>query len=83
MTYQKNPPTEEQQIRMKAVWETQKKQQEILNREISTKYNNLYCPICGRLSMAQVICRKAGGSICMEHCLDCEHYEGRFGHCLY
>ena len=83
MAYQKNPPTEEQQMRMKAAWETRKKQQEKLNRELSTRYNNWNCSICGKLSMAQVICRKAGGRICMNHCLECKHHSPQFWHCLY
>ena len=83
MAYQKNPPTEEQEARMKAALEARKKQKEILNRELVTKYNNWNCSICGRPSMTQVICRKAGGAICMKHCSDCEYYSEMFQHCLY
>lgn len=83
MAYQEKLSAEEQQIRRHTAWEISKKQQEILDREISTKYNSLYCAICGRLSMTQVICRKADGNICMKHCGECRYYSEQFQHCRY
>ena len=80
---QKNPPTEEQLARMKAAQEIARKQQDLLNRELRTKYSNWHCALCGRPAMTQAVCRKAGGNVCMSHCHTCEYHQEMFGHCLY
>ena len=83
MAYWKIPLTEEQLARMKVAQETAKKQREELNRDLATKCSNWSCSICGRPSMTQVFCRKAGGSICMKHCNQCGYLSKMFWHCLY
>jgi ribosomal protein L32 len=46
-------------------------------------YNNRHCPICGSLIMTGIVCRMYEGTICMEHCLDCEHFRRMFWHCMF
>ena len=68
---------------MRVSHEMEVKKQALLRREMAEKYSNWHCAICGRPATTQVICRKAGGNICMKHCNGCAHYEPHFGHCLY
>lgn len=79
----RTPPTEEELLRMKTGWEVRRIEQEQRNRELSTKYADNVCRICGRRFMTGVVCRKWGGSACMKHCQECEHHAPMFGHCLY
>ncbi|WP_143063166.1 hypothetical protein [Propionispira arboris] len=46
-------------------------------------YNNRHCLICGSLIMTGVVCRMYEGTICMNHCLDCEHFRRMFWHCMF
>lgn len=78
-----NPPTEEERMRMQAALETRKKKQELLSRELLEKYSNWTCSICHKSAWTQVVCRKHGGSVCMKHCMECEHYSKSFQNCLY
>ena len=53
------------------------------DKEMATTFSNKPCPICGHRFMAGVVCRKHGGSVCMSHCRECEHFNPTFWHCLF
>lgn len=51
--------------------------------ELMAYYGNKHCRICGSIYMAGSICRRAGGTVCMKHCMSCEFYRPILQHCIY
>lgn len=79
----KHELTEKERIKAALLRQRVHMRQERYAREFSTIYNDNLCPICHHRHMAGVICRKHRGSVCMRHCMECEHHEQHFGKCMY
>ena len=76
-------PTEEEQERARLARLAISQEQKQFKEEMQTIFNNIYCPVCGHRFMSGVVCRKAGGSVCMSHCKSCRYFSADFWHCLY
>ena len=85
MQYRKYRPeqTEVEREHVRNLRQREKERQERYNREMSTLYSNIRCPICGSMFMTGFICRKHRAAICERHCADCEYFLPQFYHCMY
>ena len=75
--------TERERIKSALMRHRERMRQDRYNREFVTIYNDNLCPVCHHRHMVGAVCRKWRGSVCEKHCMECEHHEPRFGHCLF
>ena len=79
----KYEPIEKERIKAALMRHRERMRRDRYNREFLTVYNDNLCPVCHHRHMVGVVCRKWRGSVCEKHCMECEHYQPMFQHCLF
>jgi len=75
--------TDKFQVKAALIQHREQMRQKRYNIEFDTIYKDNLCPICHFRHMVGVVCRKHRGTVGEKHCIECEHFEPGFWHCIY
>lgn len=75
--------TEKERIKTALMRHRERMRKDRYNREFVTIYSDNLCPVCHHRHVVGAVCRKWRGSVCEKHCMECEHYQPTFQHCLF
>ena len=79
----RNEPTWKERVKAALLRDRERIREERQKREFASIYSKAVCPICKGRSMSGIVCRMRRGTVCMKHCIECEHFAPIFWHCTY